>query len=160
MVILSTTTDDHLGNLSVIPGMNFLSLAPAGSNEAISIFEPGKNPDFPYWDDILGNLAPGSEPLPASPLFHSAEPQTPGTTLRQGDDTLGLLFTDSFDKKQEFGSQSSIHEQSQVRNDVTMTNITYLWHFKHSNYLFVWQFPLCLVAGRSQAAIKFSISSS
>lgn len=121
MVILSTIADNYQGNLSVIPGMNFLSLTQAERNDPGSTFEPRKHLDFLSWDELSGNFTPGSEPLPASPLFPSAELQTPETTSKQGDDKLGLLLAYSLDKKQEHGILSSVQEQTRVCNDITMT---------------------------------------
>ncbi|XP_031385983.1 calmodulin-binding transcription activator 3 isoform X2 [Punica granatum] len=123
-------SNDYQENLSVIPGMNFLSLTPAefdsDSNDGGLTFEGRIHLDLSTWDEVLGNYAPGREPLPAPPLFSSADVETPGTTLRQGDDTLGLLFADSFDKKQEPGSHSSVQEESQWLED----------HKLHSNSVY------------------------
>lgn len=71
-------------------------------NVAGITYEPQKNLDFTSWEDVLGNCDRGVESAQYQPPF----------TLKQND-TVGLLFDNSFLKKQAFEDQSHAQEKWQ-----------------------------------------------
>ncbi|XP_012437207.1 calmodulin-binding transcription activator 3 isoform X1 [Gossypium raimondii] len=71
-------------------------------NVAGITYEPQKNLDFTSWEDVLENCDRGVESAQYQPPF----------TLKQND-TVGLLFDNSFLKKQAFEDQSHAQEEWQ-----------------------------------------------
>ncbi|TYH95199.1 hypothetical protein ES332_A12G089900v1 [Gossypium tomentosum] len=72
------------------------------SNDAGITYEPQKNLDFTSWEDVLEDCDRGVESAQYQPPF----------TLKQND-TVGLLFDNSFLKKQAFEDQSHAQEKWQ-----------------------------------------------
>ncbi|KAF8019048.1 hypothetical protein BT93_H3812 [Corymbia citriodora subsp. variegata] len=114
----SYSTDDYQGNLSLKPGMDFLSLSPADitreCNDAGLALEPQKHIDFSSWEQALESCTSGGQSNLIQLSGSSAQPVTPESMPKHGHDVLGQLFTDGISTKQEIGIQSQDQEELQV----------------------------------------------
>lgn len=99
----SLLTDNYHGKPSLTAFQLTQTDKDRAYNDSGITFEPQKNLDFTSWEDVLENCDCGVESAQYRPLF----------TLKQND-TLGLLFDNSFLKKQAFEGQSHAQEEWQV----------------------------------------------
>ncbi|KAI3434207.1 uncharacterized protein J3R85_006659 [Psidium guajava] len=114
----SNSTDDYQGNLSINPGMDFLSLSPADTtrehNVAGLALEPQKHLDFSSWEQALESCSSGAQSNLIQPSVSSTQPVTLEIMPKHGHDMLGQLFTDGISTKQEIGIQSPDQEELEV----------------------------------------------
>ncbi|KAL3728749.1 hypothetical protein ACJRO7_033344 [Eucalyptus globulus] len=114
----SDSTDDYQQNLSLKPGMDFLSLSRADITRECNVaglaLEPQKNLDFSSWEPLLESCTSGGQSTLIQVLGSSAQPVTPDIMPKHTHDTLEQLFTDGISTKQEIGIQSQDQEELQV----------------------------------------------
>lgn len=120
MIIIVNVIGDYPGKLSAVPGMDFMSFAQVNDAKETSgtglAYEPLKHIDLPLWDDVLENCTRGVESVPFQPPS-SSQADTVGIIPKQEDEILGQLLTNSFGKRQEFGSHLQVQEELQVQCD-------------------------------------------
>ncbi|XP_030527486.2 calmodulin-binding transcription activator 3 isoform X3 [Rhodamnia argentea] len=134
----SNLTDDYQGNLSVNPGMDFLSFSPADTTRECDVaglaLEPQKHLDFPSWEQALESRSSGAQSNIIQPSVSSAQPVTPEIMPKHGHDILGQLFTDGISSKQEIGIRSQDQEELQVHitNKIAESVSTENGHYTNS----------------------------
>lgn len=110
-------SNDYQGKLD-IPGADFTSLAQESSSKdsnSVGIsYELPKNLDFPSWEDVLENCNAGVQSMPSQTPFSSTRADTMGIIPKQENEILMQLLTDSFSRKQEFGSDPQGQDEWQT----------------------------------------------
>ncbi|GKV52568.1 hypothetical protein SLEP1_g59145, partial [Rubroshorea leprosula] len=91
--------------LSMVPGMDLASIQ-AGKGKYGNVselsYESQKQPDFLSWEDILENFTPSMQSMQYQASFSSTHP-----------DTMGQLLSNNFLRRQEFGGNPLMREESQ-----------------------------------------------
>lgn len=104
-----------------IPGIDFTSVAQESrgkdSNSVGISYELPKNLEFSSWDDVFEISTAGVQSVHSQTPFSSTLTDTMGIIPKQENEMLMRLLTDSFGRKQEFGSDPQGQDQWQVLND-------------------------------------------
>lgn len=111
-------TDVYQEQLPAFSGVDFSSLPQTLKTEESktigATYDPGKNIDFPLWENSLVNASTGSQSLPLQPSFSAALSDNLGVSQKQGQEIASQLFADGFGKRQEYGSHPQVREEWKV----------------------------------------------
>ncbi|KAL6220090.1 hypothetical protein ACLB2K_007847 [Fragaria x ananassa] len=116
-------SNDFQEKLSTIPGLDFSSLSQAykvkDNFHAGDPYEPRKDRQFALWDD-MENSATGIQSF--QPSFSATHSDTMGSFPKQEMETLGHLYTESFDKRLVYGIENRPKIQESWQNSEGSSN--------------------------------------
>ncbi|KAI6692075.1 hypothetical protein NL676_019785 [Syzygium grande] len=114
----SYSTDDYQRNLSLKPGMDFLSLSSADITRECNVdgsaLEAQKHLDFSSWEQALESCTSGGQSNLIQLSVSSAQTVTPEIMPKHEHDILEQLFTDRICTKREIGIRLQDQEELQV----------------------------------------------
>ncbi|GFY87427.1 signal responsive 1 [Actinidia rufa] len=114
-------SDDYLGKLPGISGMDFGSLSEGEKGKtsvnAALTYPSEKHLDLPSWEDVLENSGTGIQSVPFQPSLSANRPDIMSFNSGRGNESRGQFFSEGFSTKQEVVSYPHHQDKGQTSED-------------------------------------------